>query len=42
MASLVGAHKSPEALEASILAKFLMDHFWYEEGNMNITSLYLM
>ena len=32
MASLVGAHKSPEALEASILAKFLMDHFWYERG----------
>ena len=26
--SLVGAHKSPEALETSILANFLMNHFW--------------
>ena len=26
-ASLVGAHKSPEALEVSALANFLMEHF---------------
>ena len=36
LASLVGAHKSPEALETSVLASFLMNHFWYREGNMNM------